>query len=158
MMMPRKLIVITLLALLLLLWIPACLDKILHFAVFKNGMLAQPISTTFAKLLSYAVPIAEIIIILLLLIPRLQLYGCLLSSALLFAFSAYILLMYVADARSLPCICGSLIPQLGWFWHLWFNLLFLALSIGAYVLIRNLKQSNYSGSIVAAGGSAKRSV
>jgi len=114
--------------LLLLLWIPVSVDKILQHAVFRASMIRQPFSDQLGIILSYVLPILEVLVVVLLVIQRVRLYGFALSFALLLVFSIYITMGLVGTWEKIPCGCGSVISGLSWKAHLLFNLLFLSIS------------------------------
>ncbi|WP_206365311.1 MauE/DoxX family redox-associated membrane protein [Sphingobacterium corticibacterium] len=137
----QKIILRIITGLLLAMWIPATMDKLVHFGEFSNGMLKQPFPDSLGRALVYLLPAMEILTVLLLVIQQFARSGFLLSAALMAVFSNYVGMTLLLGQHDLPCICGSLIPKLGWFWHFWFNLLFLALSILGYYVERNYRRS-----------------
>ncbi|WP_437917915.1 MauE/DoxX family redox-associated membrane protein [Sphingobacterium sp. LRF_L2] len=139
-----QIIVYTIIGLLFLLWIPASLDKIIHFEAFKQGMLAQPFDDLLGILLAYTLPIAEIITVVLLVKRTTAKAGFLLSSVLMAAFTNYIGMALLLTENNLPCVCGSLLPKLGWRLHFFFNIIFLILSIAGY-----FSQRKYNRAIAA---------
>lgn len=149
--------IITLISIiLLLLWIPVSLDKLLHFPVFKAGILRQPFSDTLGQVLIYTLPLFEVITAACLVSSRFRLVGFGLSSLLMAAFTGYIGIALLGAWENLPCGCGSVISGMSWPQHFWFNLFFLALSIVGYSLQRGLQRSSGSRPATAEGLSAKR--
>ncbi|MFI5161236.1 MAG: MauE/DoxX family redox-associated membrane protein [Sphingobacteriales bacterium] len=110
--------------------------KIMDHERFLNGLAKVAILSGFAALLSWAVPILEIIIAALLIIPRFIKQGFYAFTGLMTLFSGYILSMLLW-ARHLPCRCGGAIEKLSWPEHLWFNGAFIALAIVAIQLIHS---------------------
>ncbi|MBD1434366.1 hypothetical protein H8B06_16155 [Sphingobacterium sp. DN00404] len=155
--MKTKTHIITLISIaLLLLWIPASLDKLIYFQAFKSGILRQPFSDTLGQMLIYTLPLLEIIAAICIVNGRFRLVGFGLSSLLMAAFTGYIGIALLGAWEKLPCGCGSVISGMSWTQHLWFNLFFLALSIWGYFLQRGLHRSSGSGLGAAEGLSAKR--
>lgn len=95
---------------------------------FQQFLAAIPYLGTYAQLISWMVPIGELAIALLLILPRYRPLGLKLFAASMGIFSLYIASMLIW-ATHLPCSCGGVIEKLSWREHLWFNLGFLALSI-----------------------------
>lgn len=119
--------------LLLLLWIPVSLDKLLNFDSFRYGLLNQPFADNLGHVLLYSLPLFEIGIVLLLIVPNLRKWGMLLSSILLVGFTVYIAVALLGAWDTIPCACGSVISKLSWKEHLWFNLFFLAVSVIGFI-------------------------
>jgi len=141
---------------LLLLWVPVSLDKLVHFQVFKAGLLRQPFSDSLGQVLVYTLLPLEIITALSLVYHRFRQVGFGLSSFLMAAFTGYIGVALLGAWEKLPCGCGSVISGMSWTQHFWFNLFFLVLSLWGYYLQRSLHRNSGSGPAAAEGGSAKR--
>ncbi|PLK45783.1 MauE/DoxX family redox-associated membrane protein [Emticicia sp. TH156] len=135
--------------LLLALWIPVFLDKIIDFTVFKTEILRQPFSDKLGYILIYTLPVLEGLTILFLLMVRMQYYGLLLSLLLMTIFTVYIGLALLGAWEKLPCSCGSVISGMSWRQHFLFNLFFTALSGWGFYLMQRKRSSN------AGGGAAK---
>jgi len=128
--------------LLLLLWIPVTIDKILNFSSFQSGILRQPLSTNVANLAIYTLPVLEVLTIVLLLINRCRQLGFLLSSLLMTIFTFYVGLALIGTWEKLPCGCGSVISGMSWPEHFWFNITFLLISIIGMILSFKFKNDN----------------
>ena len=83
-----------------------------------------------ALILSWSVPFAEILISVLLIIPKTNKLGLYLFIGLLSVFTIYIISMMLW-ANELPCSCGGVIQKLTWVQHIWFNIAFIGLAIYA---------------------------
>ncbi|ADQ17084.1 hypothetical protein Lbys_1365 [Leadbetterella byssophila DSM 17132] len=127
---------------LLTLWIPVSIDKWINFEIFQNGLIRQPFSDQLGQVLSYLLPVVETATIILLVVEKWRKAGLLLSTALMAVFTSYIGLALLGAWDKLPCGCGSVISQLTWKQHFFFNLAFLLLS--AYGLL-NLHRSGAAG-------------
>lgn len=125
--------------LMMLLWIPVVLDKVINFTSFRYDIFRQPISYGLAYTLIYSLPVLELLAVLLLISTRYRKAGFILSAILMAVFTGYIGLALLGAWSDLPCGCGSVISSLTWHQHLWFNLFFLALSIWGYYLHRHSK-------------------
>lgn len=113
----------------------AC-SKILDHARFLSGLSRVELIGKFAGDIAWLVPSAEIIIAVLLLIPKTYKWGLYAFTALMILFTCYILAMLIW-ATNLPCHCGGAIEKLSWTQHVWFNLAFIALSIFTLRLIKH---------------------
>jgi putative oxidoreductase len=127
---------------LLTLWIPVSIDKWLNFEVFQNGLIRQPFPDLLGQVLSYTLPVIETATIILLMVDKWRKAGLFLSTVLMAVFTTYIGLALLGAWDQLPCGCGSVISQLTWKQHFFFNLAFLLLS--AYGLL-NLHRSGAAG-------------
>jgi putative oxidoreductase len=79
-------------------------------------------------MLAFFVPGLEILITLLLIIPRTRRIGLYISISLLTLFSIYLIYM-VSFTPHLPCSCGGVISKLTWRQHIFFNLFFIAITL-----------------------------
>lgn len=128
---------------LLAMWIPVSLDKIMHFELFKNAMIQQPFNDRFGLLLAYILPLLEWSTVVLLLIPSLRRYGFLLSSFLMLLFTAYVALAIIASPDNLPCGCGLVFQHLSWEVHLVLNSIFLLISLLGLLLDKRIMRKNF---------------
>jgi len=112
--------------------------KIIDHDRFLTGLLKVHIINGFAVCISYAVPIIEIIVALLLLIPRTANWGLFLFTAVMFVFTIYITSALILE-KHLPCNCGGAIEKLSWLQHIWFNLAFISIAIFASWLNKSKK-------------------
>ena len=135
---------------LLTLWIPVVLDKIINFEVFKSGIFRQPFDDSYAQVLIYLLPFLEGVAVIFFLIPALQRWAFALSTLLMLAFTLYVGAALAGAWEKLPCGCGSVLSGMTWKQHLFFNLFFLLLSgYGFYLL--NPKRSGAAGGETAEG-------
>jgi len=120
--------------LLLLLWIPVSLNKFIDFESFRLNMNRQPFSSSIANIIIYSLPFLEIATAILLVLPKYRLWGFIASTILMSIFTIYITSALLNIWDKIPCGCGLIISKLSWLEHIWFNLIFLALSIIAWYL------------------------
>lgn len=120
--------------LLLFLWIPVSINKVLAFDTFSLSISRQPIPPFTSKIAIYTIPILEILTCLLLITSKYRLWGFILSTLLMGIFSGYIALALLDTWKNLPCACGLIISNLGWTEHLLFNLVFLIISLLGLIL------------------------
>ena len=115
--------------------------KLLERESFQDSMQAIPYIERYAETISWLVPITELCIALLLIVPGTQRLGLLLFAAVMAMFTLYIASMLLW-AEKLPCSCGGAIENLSWNQHIWFNLGFIALAIVAAWLKKQPKNSS----------------
>lgn len=100
-----------------------------HWTAFEMKILKAPfIPVTLIQPLTLLVPIIEILIIFLLLIPRKADYGWKLNIGLQLLLSGY-LLMLISESSGPPCGCGGIFPILDIYQHLYLQAFLLILSI-----------------------------
>ncbi len=95
----------------------------------QNAMYNQVFPEWMATLLLYGLPVLELSLAILLLIPKtrlISLWACLIC---LIGFTGYIGLVLTDVFGRIPCSCGGVISSLGWEAHFLFNLGFVALAI-----------------------------
>lgn len=114
-------------ALLILLFVYTALSKLLHPEVFIAAMEQYVWLRPYAKTIAFLLPLSELLIAGLLLIPSMKKIGCWLSLAFLITVTVYLswMLLFSPD---LPCNCGGVLENLSWRQHVVFNLFFIGLS------------------------------
>lgn len=123
---------------LLSMWIPVSLDKILHFELFKNAMIQQPFNDGLGVMLAYILPLFELGTVILLIKPSLRRYGFFLSAFLMFLFTGYVALAIFGNLDDLPCGCGLVFQHLSWEVHLVLNGIFLLISLLGLLLEKKI--------------------
>jgi uncharacterized membrane protein YkgB len=104
--------------------------KIIDHDRFLKGLARVHLINNFALSISYAVPIVEIIVASLLLIPNALKIGLYSFISVMSLFTGYIVSAMIWE-KKLPCHCGGAIEKLSWSQHIWFNLAFIAIAIVA---------------------------
>jgi uncharacterized membrane protein YphA (DoxX/SURF4 family) len=108
--------------------------KIIDHDRFLKGLTRVHLISGFAVYISFTVPIIEFITAILLLIPRTAKFGLYCFTAIMTAFTFYIISALIWE-KNLPCHCGGAIEKLSWLQHIWFNLAFISIAISAIWLI-----------------------
>ena len=125
----------------ILLFVYAAMSKLLVFDEFKIQIGQSAMLTPFTSIVAWLVPYLEILIALLILIPRFRLLGMYAAFSLMVMFTAYIFVI-LNFSNDIPCSCGGVLEKLGWTEHLIFNIAFVILAfIG--ILIINGQKNNY---------------
>lgn len=115
--------------LLVLLYVYASMSKILSFTDFHDQLLDQGFSKNLSYTLQYAVPISEIITVILLMYSKTLFIGLQFSLLLLIVFSGYILLVLLDIWPTESCPCGGILRGMSWTEHFLFNCFFLILNL-----------------------------
>lgn len=120
----------------ILLFVYAGASKLLDFENFGVQLGQSPVTSHYAKAIAVFIPFYEIAIALLLLIPSMRLYGLYLGSFLMVTFSAYIFIILTYSSY-IPCSCGGILEQMGWWEHFVFNIVFVVLGFSAVVMLES---------------------
>lgn len=84
-------------------------------------------------------PIIELIVGVLLLVPSGRKWGFPMATFLMGIFSFYVAWVWLGLGGKTPCSCGGIISSLSWGQHLIFNLIFLGFSLGGWMSSRKKK-------------------
>jgi hypothetical protein len=121
--------------LLIILWTYASFSKILNVPKFRQAMLTQVFPQLLGKIFVYLVPLTEIILIILLLIPSTRLLGMYSSLFLMLAFTIYVGGAVYGFYERHPCACGGLFARLGWQKHFKVNVILTIIALAGVVLM-----------------------
>ncbi|WP_240964583.1 MauE/DoxX family redox-associated membrane protein [Flavivirga algicola] len=124
----------------ILLFVYAAMSKLLVFDEFKIQIGQSAMLTPFTSIVAWAIPSLEILIALLLIIPRFKLLGLFAAFNLMVMFTAYIFII-LNFSNDVPCSCGGVIEKLGWTEHLIFNIAFVILAFIGILIINGQKNS-----------------
>jgi len=102
------------------------IDKLHHLEKFSRGVSKIPYVGGMAMWIGWGVPLAELLISALLIIPRYNRLGLRLATGLMGIFTLYLGLM-LAFAEKRMCHCGGVIESMGWKEHLLFNITLMLL-------------------------------
>ncbi|MBC9929102.1 MauE/DoxX family redox-associated membrane protein [Chitinophaga qingshengii] len=111
----------------ILLFSYAAASKLLDVELFVFQLERQAFPAYLIPVLSWGIPSVEIVIVLLLILPRFRLLGLKLATGLMLVFTGYISMAVMGLFKNMPCSCGGVISALTWKEHLVFNLFFLLL-------------------------------
>ncbi len=119
--MAKKLINETIVLFFIVLFAYAGAIKLTRYSLTRAEIRESPLFHSVAGLLAWLVPSIELVVAVMLLIPRLRLSGLYSTTALMIAFTLYIGILLVFSEQ-LPCSCGGIISGLSWKQHMLFNL------------------------------------
>ncbi len=96
------------------------MSKLMDHDTFEVTILLSPIIKQQGAIISWLIPVSELLIVVLLLVSKYMRTGLLLSLLLMTMFTVYIayMLLFVPN---LPCSCGGILKELSWSNHLLFN-------------------------------------
>ncbi|CAA9202439.1 MauE/DoxX family redox-associated membrane protein [Flavobacterium collinsii] len=127
----------------ILLFVYAAVSKLLDFENFEVQLGKSPLLSAFASWVSWLVPAVELIIVLLLIIPKFKSAGLLAAFSLMTMFTAYIFIV-LHYSSFVPCSCGGILEKMSWNAHLVFNVLFMLLAALAIVIKNSFASTNKS--------------
>ncbi|MCR9229290.1 MAG: hypothetical protein NXH90_17855 [Flavobacteriaceae bacterium] len=136
-----KAIIGTITTLLVVLFVYTASSKLLDLGLFEWRLGRMPYIWSYANSLSWGVPLLELVIAGLLVVPKLRVLGLYASGILLTLFTTYVIAV-LQFSDHIPCSCGGALSALGWDDHIVFNALFMALALVAIVLSK--KQNKIS--------------
>lgn len=110
-------------ALFIFLFVYTGISKLSEHSNFRSVISHSPLIRSQANFYSWFLPIAELVVALLLLIPVTRKWGLWISLVLMCLFTGYIAYMILSSSQ-LPCSCGGVLKQMSWSQHLAFNGLF----------------------------------
>lgn len=113
--------------LLVFLFVYASTSKLFGYALFRYQLQLYPWVKHIGGLVSWGLPVFELLIAGLLLSLRRRLLGFYLSFGLLIIFTVYLSIM-LAMGQHLPCSCGGVISELTWRQHVVFNGVFISIA------------------------------
>jgi hypothetical protein len=113
---------------LIFLYVYTAISKLSSRIAFEKTLARLPMISNLSVFLSFAIPLAELLIVLLLLFRLSRQLGLYLSLTALIVFTLY-LSYIISSPGHLPCSCGGIISQLSWKGHVVFNLTFILLNI-----------------------------
>ena len=130
---PRKhtvqiIITNTLAMLFIFLFSYAALSKLISYSVFKDQLSQVPLLSQAAPFLAWGIPVAELMVVVLLLWPSHRRWGFFSFLGLMLLFTGYLIYTLYFSPYT-PCSCGSLISGMGWRSHILFNLFFIGLAV-----------------------------
>lgn len=126
------------------LWGYAGITKLINWSQSRLEMHEQRFPEGLADILFWAIPVVELGIVALLLLPKLRLWGLRASLALITAFTLYLALVLGGAFGSIPCACGGILSGMGHMAHLIFNSFFVILGCIAMVLARKGRRRDFA--------------
>jgi hypothetical protein len=143
--MKRKIILVDICAaLLLLLLLYAAFSKLLNRPGFEFALAKATLLRPVAHILSWLLPVTEILIGILLFITRTRFIGLIASLVLLSCFTIYLIYMQVFDADK-PCSCGGVLEKMNWTQHIFFNLFFIVVALTGIILQKKYYAARHHG-------------
>lgn len=115
-------------SLLIFLFAYTAVSKLSNFGLFQALLSQSPLIGEKAILVAWLLPPFELVMAILLLVPRTRAMALLGSFILLLVFTGYTVYMLLSSTK-LPCSCGGVFRSLGWREHLLLNIFFTLLTL-----------------------------
>lgn len=112
----------------IVLFVYAAMSKFFDFHTFQVQLGQSPIFTAFADVVSWSIPLTELIIASLFLVPKYIPLAFYASFSLMTMFTVYIILI-LNFSDFIPCSCGGVLENLSWTDHIIFNSAFIVIAI-----------------------------
>jgi len=111
------------------------ISKLMDYSVFREQIALSPLLAPVSNWVAILLPATEIIISVVLFIPRSRLIGLYASLILMVLFTGYV--VYILNYNEhLPCTCGGVLEALSWKQRLILNGLLIALAFTGVLLGR----------------------
>lgn len=122
----------------IILFLYTAISKLTDYQVFKEQIAQSPLLSPISKIIAWALPVIEILVAMLLFLPRFRLYGLYASLSLMIIFTLYIGAIMTFSAE-IPCSCGGILAGLNWAQHLFLNIVLTGLSALGILLVKRTK-------------------
>jgi len=105
-----------------------------HF-YFWSAVMKSHILHRYSTIISWVVPISELLVATTLLLPKTRRVGLFGALSLMVVFTIYVgYNVFYLTSTQRPCTCGGIIQKMSWHQHLYFNGFFTLLVIAALLL------------------------
>jgi hypothetical protein len=138
--MKRTLIVNSIAVFFIMLFLYTGSIKLMDMNQFREELTSSPLVGSLAGFIAWALPITEIIIAIVLFIPKWQLKGLYASLILMSLFTGYVITILLIDSH-LSCSCGGIIEELSPRQHIFFNSACVVLAAVAIAIARRQNQT-----------------
>lgn len=130
---PRQTAVEIISILFVVLWVYAGLSKLLDYETFRTQLGKSPFLENITGLVALGIPAGELLIAVLLTVPKTRLLGLYASFGLMLLFTGYIYTI-MNFSHYIPCACNGILDSMDWNTHFWFNVVFTLLALAGIVL------------------------
>lgn len=145
--MKRSLLLEIIVMLFIILFVYAAGTKLLDYEKFRTQLEQSPLLTSFADGAAWFIPSTEIMVAIMLALPRFQQVGLYAAFSLMILFTGYIGLALLQIFGDLPCSCGGVLSSLGWKEHFLFNILFTLLALAGILIMKKRRNKMQALSI-----------
>lgn len=111
------------------------ISKLMDFTVSREQLSLMPLMEPISDTVAWLLPVGEIVLAIVLFVPRTRIIGLYLATGLMIVFTGYVIYLINYNPH-LPCTCGGFLQSLSWPQHLIFNIVFVLLGGGGILLSR----------------------
>jgi uncharacterized membrane protein YphA (DoxX/SURF4 family) len=122
--MKKEVIVEIVCFLFILLFVYAALTKLLDYEKFQVQIGQSPLLSSLSGFIAWFIPSVEIVVSIMLALPRFRAIGLYMAFTLMVLFTGYIIAILNFNGH-VPCSCGGVLEKMGWTEHLIFNIVFV---------------------------------
>jgi uncharacterized membrane protein YphA (DoxX/SURF4 family) len=122
--MKKEVIVEIVCFLFILLFVYAALTKLLDYEKFRVQIGQSPLLSSLSGFIAWFIPSVEIVVSIMLALPRFRALGLYMAFTLMVLFTGYIIAILNFNGH-VPCSCGGVLEKMGWTEHLVFNIVFV---------------------------------
>lgn len=119
------------------LYMYAAANKLADYQKFKVQLGQSPILTPVSGHVLWFIPGIEVLISVLLVVPKTRLVALYASFSLMVMFTSYIVAI-LNFTEKVPCACGGIFESMQWKEHFLFNIFFIILAVAAIILQTSL--------------------
>lgn len=136
----RNLFISILSSIFILLWIYAAGVKLINYNLFRVQLFRQPLPIWSVSVLTWALPMVELGVAVMLCFQRTRKLGLMGSFVLMSSFTLYVGLALGHLFGKMPCACGGIFGMLKWRGHLVLNIVFTIMAVIGVYLYGSLKR------------------
>lgn len=114
---------------LVVIWAYSGIEKLMDWERSWNAFHNQTFLAELADIISYVVPVSEILLAVLLVIRAARWWGLMGSVLLLTVFTTYVGLVWWGAFPRVPCNCAGFMESMGWGAHLVMNLFLMIIAV-----------------------------
>lgn len=123
-------------ALFIFLFVYTGVNKLMDYSAFRVVLSKSPLLSFASSFIAWFLPVIELIVSLILLMPFTRKLGLLISTSLMATFTFYLAYM-IFFTPNLPCSCGGIFNNLNWTEHLILNIVLLVIAFTAWWLSKS---------------------
>lgn len=127
--------IIIITGLLIALWAYTAFSKVFNMHKFKQALMTQVFPRWVGKILMYLLPLTEVVLVVLLILPDTRLLGMYASLFLMLIFTLYVGGAVFQVYERYPCACGGLFGRLGWYKHFKLNIMLTFITLVGVILM-----------------------
>ena len=127
--------IIIITGLLIALWAYTAFSKVFNMHKFKQALMTQVFPRWVGKILMYLLPLSEVVLVVLLILPDTRLLGMYASLFLMLIFTLYVGGAVFQIYERYPCACGGLFGRLGWYKHFKLNIMLTFITLVGVILM-----------------------